>query len=147
MIETKQASIDGIPNGDKYYRKMYEESMKYIDDLTAFGWQKTQTAVQRHGRTSSNYQIFARETTMPNYEQIKDLEDKYETAKNSFKHYERASISTAFLLLLLFILPGVLYIVYKTTKKNAINDNNQRQKEIMEQSVAEARKLLTKIDQ
>ena len=142
MIETKQVEI-GYPNREPgYYRDLHEKGMRYVEDLIAFGWQKTQTCEQRHGKTHSNYQILARETTMPNYEQIKALEDKYEAAKGNIKYYEKASASTAFLLLLIFILPGVLYIVYKTNKKNSIVNNNQQQEEIMKQCVADAKKLL-----
>ena len=144
MIETKQVEI-GYPNvKDDYFREIHERGLRYVEDLLAFGWQKTQTVEQRHGRFNSNYQILARETTMPDYQQLKTLEDQYEAAKENIQHYEKASISTAFLLLLLFILPGVLYIVYKTTKKNSIMANNQEQKEIMKRCVADARRLTSK---
>ena len=142
MIETKQVEI-GYPGlRDDYFRKIHEEGIKYVEDLVAFGWQKTQTAEQRHGKTHSNYQILARETTIPNYEQLRKLEVEYETAKGNILTYEKASISTAFLLLLLFILPGVLYIVFKTSKKNSIMNHNQQQKEIMKQCVVDAKKLI-----
>ena len=143
MIETKQVEI-GYPNSEvDYFRQIHEEGIKYVEDLIAFGWQKTQTAEQRHGRTTSNYQILARETSIPNYEQLKALEERYESAKAAIKYYEKASFSTALLLLLLLIVPGVLYIVYKTNKKNSIKANNLQQKETMKQCVADARKILT----
>ena len=124
MIETKQVEI-GFPNMQSdYHRGIREKGTRYVADLTAFGWQKTQTVEERHGRTHSNYQILARDTEMSNYEQYKELEKQYESAKNSMKHYEKASASLAFLLLLCLLIPGILYITFKTIQKSKISDHN-----------------------
>lgn len=141
MIETKQVEI-GFPNaqGD-YYREIREKGARYVADLTAFGWQKTQTAEERHGRSHFNYQILARDTEMSNYEQYKELEKQYESAKNSIKQYQKASAFLAFVLLLFFLVPGILYITFKTVQKCKISDYNDDCIRKMQRAVKEAKNI------
>ena len=87
MIETKEISLFGSQSGDKYMREQYEKCHGYINDLTAFGWQPTQTASRRSGRSSHSVQIMARETSMPHYNEYRRLEEDYETAKGNIKYY------------------------------------------------------------
>jgi hypothetical protein len=141
MIETKQVLLEGSPQGDRYYREEYNKCQKYIQDLTAFGWQPTQETTERYGRVSHKYQIMARDTTMANYNEYRKLEDYYEAAKSNIKKYNSMEASTVFLLLLLFIIPGVIYITVKTIQKNSINQNNQSNNEIMQKAVTEAKKI------
>ena len=141
MIETKQVEI-GYPNSDfEYFREIHERGKRYVEDLIAFGWQKTQTVEERHGRTHSNYQILARDTEMPNYEQYKELEKQYESAKNSMKQYQKASAFLAFVLLLFFLVPGILYITFKTVQKCKISDYNDDCIRKMQRAVKEAKNI------
>lgn len=142
MIETKQVRLKGYPNGDKDFRRMYEESQKEVDDLIAFGWQRTEETTQRHGRTTSHYQILARDTSMSHYAELVQLENRYETAKANIKTYNKASAGTAFILLLLFILPGVIYLAVKGEQKSRIKENNYYCAEEMEEAMSEARSLI-----
>ena len=91
MIETKDVIL--------YYGD--QEQRNYIQDLTAFGWQPTLEVTRNSGRLTHNYQILARETTMPHYNDYRRLENDYETAKGSFKSYTPMKASTVILLLLL----------------------------------------------
>lgn len=126
MIETKEISTS---------------EKDYIQDLTAFGWQPTQETTRRSGRTTSYIQIMARETTMPYYNEYRRLENDYETAKGNIKYYSSMEISTALLLLLLLIIPGVLYIAFKMSQKNRIKTHNDDCKAQMKKAVAEARNI------
>jgi hypothetical protein len=126
MIETKEIGL-------------YEKD--YIDDLTAFGWQPTQTTSRRSGRSSYTVQIMARETSMPHYNDYRRLEEDYEAAKAKRKYYSSMEISTVFLLLLLLIIPGVLYIVFKKCQKADIKDHNDKCNQEMKKAVLAARNI------
>lgn len=141
MIETKQVYLSGWQNGDKYTRMLYDDCHNYIQDLTAFGWQPTQESTERHGRITSHYQIMARETSMEHYNELRKLESEYELAKSQIKSYSSMKFTTALLLLLIFIVPGVIYIAYKTNQKNSINENNANCHSRMQKAVADARNI------
>ena len=97
MIETKQVDLNKEGDGN------------YSEDLQAFGWQKTQEVSRRVGKSTHDYAIMVRETTMNHYDDYRKLEKEYESNKANIKYYQEAEISTALLLLLLFIIPGVIY--------------------------------------
>ena len=141
MIETKEVGLHGSQNGDRFMRAEYEKCHSYINDLTAFGWQPTQESSRRSGKATHHYQIMARETSMPHYNEYRRLEEDYETAKGDIKYYIPAEFSTIVLLLLLFIIPGVLYIVFKTMQKAKIEDHNNQCKAQMKKAVSTARNI------
>lgn len=126
MIETKEIST---------YQK------DYIQDLTAFGWQPTQETSRRSVRITHHYQIMARETSMPHYNEYRRLENDYETAKGNLQVYNSMEFTTVLLLLLIFIVPGVIYIAYKTNQKNNIESNNQNCRSQMQKAMAAARNI------
>ncbi len=126
MIETKEISL---------YQK------EYISDLTAFGWQPTQETSRRSGRSTYHYQIMARETSMEHYNDYRRLEIDYETAKGNKKYYNSMEFTTVFLLLLLLLIPGVLYIVFKVNQKNEINTHNRKCDNDMKKAVSLAREI------
>ncbi len=126
MIETKEIST---------YQK------DYIQDLTAFGWQPTQETSRRSGRTTHHYQIMARETSMPHYNEYRRLENDYETAKGNLQVYNSMEFTTVLLLLLIFIVPGIIYIAYKTNQKNNIESNNQNCRSQMQKAMSSARNI------
>lgn len=113
----------------------------YIQDLTAFGWQPTQETSSRSGRTTHYYQIMARETSMPHYNEYRRLENDYETAKGNLQVYNSMEFTIVLLLLLIFIVPGVIYIAYKTNQKNNIESNNQKCRSQMQKAMAAARNI------
>ena len=142
MIETKQIRLQGNLSGDASEKKKYNECQKHIQELTAFGWETTtQVELQKHGPVTSRYQILARDTSNPNYNKYRIKELDYETAKENIKEYKPMDISTALLLLLLFIIPGVIYIKYKMDQKKKINENNKECKLKMEKAINEARNI------
>lgn len=130
MIETKEIGLYGD-----------QKQKDYIQDLTAFGWQPTQTASRRSGRSSHTVQIMARETSMPHYNDYRRLEEDYETAKGNMKYYSSMEASTVLLLLLLLIIPGVLYIAFKSNQKSNIEAHNNQCKQQMQKAVIAARNI------
>lgn len=130
MIETKEIGLYGD-----------QKQKDYIQDLTAFGWQPTQTASRRSGRSSHTVQIMARETSMPHYNDYRRLEEDYETAKGNIKYYSPMEASTVFLLLLILIIPGVLYIAFKSSQKSNIEAHNNQCKQQMQKAVLSARSI------
>ncbi len=141
MIETKEIGLFGSQSGDRYMREQYEKCHGYINDLTAFGWQPTQTASRRSGRSSHSVQIMARETSMPHYNEYRRLEEDYEAAKGDIKYYSSMEFTTVLLLLLLFIIPGVLYIAFKSSQKSNIEAHNNECKAKMQKAVTTARNI------
>ncbi|MBP5444538.1 MAG: hypothetical protein J6Y28_00060 [Acholeplasmatales bacterium] len=141
MIETKHVELKGSPQGEKYYRKMYEECMNYIDDLKAFRWQETQVVTERNGRASTRYQIMARDTTIANYNEYRKQEIEYEDAKSNIKIYNKMEFSTLLLLFLILIIPCIVYVTIKMIQKNSIKNNNEVCRARMKKAVELARNI------
>lgn len=136
MIETKEIIL-GFADA-KVMGSIYEHQLEYVECLIAFGWQK----VEKVTRGGKDFQVITRDTDMSNYDKLKALEEKYNVARNSVVVYEEPNAFMVFLLFLLFVFPGVLYLVKKSKDKKEIALNNQRQEEIMKQCVSKGRKLL-----
>ena len=134
MIETKEI----ILHRD---RELYAMCQSYIKDLTAFGWQPTQETSRRSGRITHYYQIMARETSNPHYNEYRRLEINYEAARGKLKYYDSMEFSTVILLLLLLIIPGVLYITFKLIQKNNIKNHNIMCRQKMRAAIDAARAL------
>ncbi len=141
MIETKEIRVEGSPNGDKDAKKEYDEFEKEVEDCIAFGWQRTQETTRRSGRLHRRYLIMARETSMPNYQKYCELEEKYQNAKENIKKYQPIDFLTAFALLLILIIPGVIYIYFKMSQKEKIRVNNENCNKIMMDAIKEAKAL------
>ena len=133
MIETKKVELHGSLSNDK--------CEKYIQDLTAFGWQPTQIVDERYSRYTRHYQILARETSMPNYDILIKYEKMYEDAKSNIKTYESMDISLAIFLFLIFIFPGIIYVHYKRNQKSNIEYDNDQCYEEMKKAVLLAKEL------
>lgn len=133
-IETKEVHLGYSDNGERARNlKVYE----------GFGWKYTQDV--RRGR--STYNVLARDKDMPNYRLIKALEDKYFTLKNQKKVYtpiydEPVNFLVMFLLLILFVFPLIIYLVFKSNQKAKIRELNERLDKEMEKCLNEARALL-----
>ena len=120
-------------------KEIYQKD--YIQDLTAFGWQPTQETSRTSDIITHHYQIMARETSMPHYNEYRRLENDYETAKAKLKVYNSMEFTTVLLLLLIFIIPGVIYIAYKINQKDNIERNNQYCRTQMQKAIASARNI------
>ncbi len=110
---------------------------KNVDLYKKFGWEKTQS-VQEHVRrgrghcTVTRY-VLVRDKDMKNYSTIQQLENKYFKLYNQIKEYQPVNKDTAFLLYLLFIIPGIIYSVSKRNENEKIyNYNNQLKNKMKE---------------
>jgi hypothetical protein len=135
MIETKEVKITRFSEDGK------KDSLKYVDDLLAFGWQKTQMATRREGRTENDYQILARETTISHYEEYVKLEADYEKFRSKKKVYYSIEFETLLLLLVILIIPGIIYLIYNSTEKSDIEKNNRFCEQEMRKIIDEAKNL------
>ena len=131
-IETKEVRLG--------YGAEKTENMKVYE---CFGWKYTQDV--HRGR--STYNVIARDMDMPNYKLIKALDDKYFALKARKKYYQPIyddpiNFLLMFLLLLLFIFPLIIYLVYKSHQKAKILENNARLDKQMDECIKEAKALL-----
>ena len=78
---------------------------------------------------------------MSHYNEYRRLEEDYETARGNIKYYSPAEASTVFLLLLILIIPGVLYIAFKSRQKANIEAHNNQCKQQMQKVVIAARNI------
>lgn len=133
-IETKEVHLGYNDNGErKRNLKVYE----------SFGWKYTQDVSS--GRSS--YNLLARDMDMPNYRLIKALDDKYFALEAQKKHYEPIyddplNFFGMFLMLLFFVFPLVIYLVFKSRQKARIQEHNANLEIQMEECLKEARALL-----
>ncbi len=105
MIETKEGTLEEM------------EVLKY------FGWQATRSE-KRGGRIKHTYVIYARETNIANYADLVKYEIAYDKAKSEIKEEPIIEYSTFLLLLVLFIFPGVLYMVNMKRSIKNVRENN-----------------------
>lgn len=124
---------------------MVEEKEVYgdITPYLNFGWKDTgRTNWHRSGRSTTTYKIIARDTQRENYNILKSLENQYFLINNRKKYYESMEFGTVALLLLLFIFPGIIYIVYKRKQKEKYDDINYQCNKEQTEIIEKARKLL-----
>lgn len=110
------------------------QEQSVINLLANFGWtlqssqeiNNTDSHLERRGddiynvTTKENYVklVFQRDTNMPNYARLSSLEKNYFSLLAGEPDAPNGlSIGVAFILLLLYVLPGVIYIAVKIKKK------------------------------
>ena len=113
-----------------------------FSDYLKFGWSHTEDKSVRHGPHRSTAHILARDKDMPNYRLVAALDAKYFTLKPQLKTYVPADAFTAVVLFLLFILPFVIYLVYKSSQKKKIDENNATIQKQMNEILDEVATLL-----
>lgn len=109
-----------------------------------FGWQKTGTNEYHVGRSHLRREetILSRDKDMEHYDLICALEKKYFAAKDSKKYYEPIDPWIVILCFLLFVIPGVIYLVVKNNQYQDVIEWNVRASNIMESCLKEAKTLL-----
>ena len=133
-IETREVVLAWGEKGER------ERDLKVYE---SFGWKYTQDV--HRGRSS--YNLLARDMDMPNYRLIKALDDKYFALKAQKKVYtpiydEPINFLVMFLLLILFVFPLVIYLLFKSSQKEKIQEHNAKLEREMEDILKEARSLL-----
>lgn len=133
-IETRNVHLGWDEKGER------ERNLKIYE---SFGWQYTQDI--RSGKR--HYNVLARDMDMPNYRLIKALDDKYFALKAQKEVYkpindDPINFLVMFLLLILFVFPLVIYLVYKGKQKARIQEHNDNLERQMNECLKEAKALL-----
>jgi len=130
------------------------ETMKFVEteDITlenilAFGWLKTQEYTERRtsGRSIHSWTVYVlvRNINMPKHQEIAELESMYRDAAGTIKrNYPEIEATTAILLFLILIVPGILYIYLKQNKKKEMIEANNLARKKMDEILDNARRLI-----
>ncbi len=128
MVETKSLKVN------------VESEQSCIDDMANFGWElkssqeinvkeshlESDSSDIYSVTTSEHYVklVFSRDRAMPNYSKIIQLENEYyDILKQKPKNPEPFSFISAFILFCLFVVPCVLYSVYKYNENKKYKNN------------------------
>ncbi len=87
--------------------------------------------------------VFTRDSSFPYHDKVVELEHKYEKADAERESYYPADPSNVFLLFVLLIIPGVVYLLVKRGKKRKAAKNNAEIDLRQLAYAAEARRILT----
>lgn len=121
-------------------KKMLE---KEHEQMIQFGWfvKDAMTERSQHGHQRLVY-IMARDKDREHYDELVKLEQKYRSYKNSLQEYKPMDEGITILLYLLFIIPGVIYTVYKANQKSEVTSHNNDMIARMKKTDNEAKKYL-----
>ena len=84
-----------------------------------------------------------RDKDSANYQELSKLEKEYLSYKHSIRQYQPMDAVLTIVLYLFFLIPVILYTIYKTKEKNEITSSNNELKIKMEKKVQEAKKYLS----
>ena len=129
MIETKKIYLTkGI-------------SIGYIYDLLSFGYVITDKNKEKVDKKKIKYYKLSRDTEMPNYSDICDLENEYEEIRKELTPYPKINPLTAFFACCL-IFPLFLYYPDMALKMKAVDVKNEPFYLKMKEKMDEASKLM-----
>lgn len=86
--------------------------------------------------------IMIRDKDSANYPKLAKLEQEYLSCKNSIRQYQPMDKVLTIVFYLTFLLPGILYTIYKAKQKREITSRNNALRTKMAQKVEEAKKYL-----
>ena len=127
MVETKEVEL---------YRTEYIKALYY------FGWKKIKEISKPSGRQNHKFAVFERDTSINNYEALKSLESEYSKALYNKKTYNPINIKAALISLCFFIIPGLVYIIFKNLQKSKIKKHNNECEDIMTNAINKAKELI-----
>ena len=116
---------------------------KDLEDYLKFGWQHTEDTYERTGRFSYKKHVLVRDKSMPNYRLIVALEQKYFNLKSQMKTYKPVDFGWCLVAFLLFVVPGVIYLIVKNNQKNNVEMHNFTLEKQMNEVLAEVKPLLS----
>lgn len=120
-------------------KKMQE---KEHSQMMQFGWALKDVIKENRGGHIRLTYIMTRDKDREHYDELVKLEQKYRTYKNSLKPYKPMDEGVTIILYLLFILPGVIYTIYKSKEKDEISAWNESLVAKMNKVVKEAEQYL-----
>ncbi len=113
-------------------------------EMMQFGW--TIKDVEKRARSRGRHRlvfIMIRDKDRANYQELSKLEKEYLSYKHSIRQYQPMDEILTIVLYLFFLIPGILYTIYKTKEKREITSSNNALKIKMEKKVQEAKKYLS----
>lgn len=125
MLETKKIYLTDMDNEG------------YINDLSFFGWKDIEKNKEIINKKKVIYHIISRDTDIPNYSNLRNLEEEYEKLKKELTPYPKSNPFTVFILCCL-ILPIFTYYFWLDSKIKAVNAQNEpyyfKMKEILDKA-------------
>src|SRR5574344_564478 len=113
-----------------------------VSNAGVFGWRVSSEKITHRARGQSMISyVMVRNTSLPHYQELVNLENEYQEGCGELKQYHEADGLDAILLLLLFIIPGVLYILVKCLQKHHVNKHNKEVLAKMNEALVKARAL------
>ncbi|MBP5444911.1 MAG: hypothetical protein J6Y28_01950 [Acholeplasmatales bacterium] len=117
-----------------------EENDNYIDDLLCFGYEVTYKEKEKVNKETLRVFMLERDTDIPNYDKLVELEKEYEDNKKELVMYPKINGWLVFFLWCL-IIPGMIYYDLKSNDIKAIDQHNEPLLIKMYDLTEEARKL------
>lgn len=113
-----------------------------MEDYLKFGWKHTEDVRVRHGRRHSTEYVLARDKDMPHYRLVEMLEKQYFALKAQKKSEVEIHWDVFFILFLLLIIPGILYLLDRKGKNQEIQQKNEQIQRKMNDIAKEAAQYL-----
>ncbi|MCH5180600.1 MAG: hypothetical protein J1F32_05265 [Erysipelotrichales bacterium] len=133
-----------------------------IDAYQSFGFELLSTQevktkdshLERHGDTIYNVTetehyiklTFTRDDNMPFYSELTKQQNEFENAQHAIMKKPKLNLLLAILGLLLYVAPGVLYIVWYIVKSKKVKTNNEECFNRMETAISQGKEIIRKIE-
>ena len=112
MLETKKVYLTD------------DNNLGYIYDLSFFGWKDIEENKEKINNKKVKYHILSRDTEIPNYSNLCNLEEEYEKLKKELTPYPKSNPLTVIIVCCL-ILPIFTYYFWLDAKIKAVNAQNE----------------------
>ena len=122
-------------------KEVYSSLKEVIEIDKIFGWTEGEVKVRENGKDKHHYTIMSRDTEMPHYEELKQLEIEYGDAKNNIRQKKNIEFGVAFFLFLCLIIPGVIYVGMIHINNHKYEDSNALYEARMNEKIEEAKKI------
>lgn len=86
--------------------------------------------------------VFTRPADLFGKERLDELMDEWERREESLLTYSKADPFLAIFLFILLVIPGIIYVVYKSHRKRVVKETNLEIREKQKDLVAEAERIL-----
>src|SRR5574344_1800600 len=140
IVDTVETKL--IDSYVHYGKRNVIEKEQLVSNAEVFGWRVSSEKITSHTRGQSHISyVMVRNTSLPHYQELLNLENEYQEACGDLKQYNEADGLDAILLLLLFIVPGVIYITVKCLQKHHVNEHNKEVLAKMNEALTKARQL------
>ena len=110
-------------------------------DYLHFGWKYLGYQRVKGGKGNHNAHVLQRDTSMPNYGEIVELEREYFALKLSLREYVPINGLICAICFSLLIIPCEIYVAFKSSQKKKIETSNLRIKEQMNRILAQVKGL------